>query len=134
MAEDDTQLNIDAILEQLATQVRGLRNRAEVLERLKGRMEDAPPGCFSGMELDTTVEKLLEVRKQITTKSDELAKKIEVYEEQVSVLEAQLKTRKDILEQDMSVVQDVPDLMNVFASEHAQLLEKLKEAKRFLRD
>ena len=127
----DTKIDIDAILEHLADDVRRLRSRADTLELLRDRMANAPDS-FSDAELQTTAQTLVELRTQIASKTDELGKKIEVYEQQVSVLEQKLKLRKEILEADLTVMKDVPELVNVFASEHATLLQQLQDARAYL--
>eukprot|EP00966_Prymnesium_polylepis_P034712 807021-Prymnesium_polylepis.1 len=127
----DAAIDIDSILDHLATEVRRMRARADMLEQLRERMARAPDS-FSDMELQSTATTLVELRDQIASKTEELDKKIEVYEQQVSVLEQRLKLRKEILEADLGVMKDVPELVNVFASEHAKLLEQLQDARKFL--
>jgi multidrug resistance efflux pump len=133
MEADDTTsvINIDGILDGLAANVRSLRNRSASLTALLERMRGAQ-GCFSEEEIEETQTALVTINTQIEALSHQLAAKIKVYETQVSVLEDQLRTRKEILESD-NVVVDLPDLMNVFATQHASLLKELKDAKEFLR-
>ena len=124
-------INIDGILEELAANVRSLRERSVSLTALLDRMRSSN-GCFSADEIEETQTTLTAINALIEQQSQQLADKIKVYEEQVSVLEEQLRTRKAILEKD-DVVVGIPELMQVFAAQHAALLKELQDAKEFLR-
>lgn len=124
-------INIDGILEELAANVRSLRERSVSLTALLERMRSSN-GCFSSDEIEETQTALAAINALIEQQSQQLADKIKVYEEQVSVLEEQLRTRKAILEKD-DVVVGIPELMQVFATQHAALLKELQDAKEFLR-
>ena len=126
-------MDVDAILETLAAEVRDLQQKRDVISCLLQKIEEES-ACFSTDEIACTQAKLAETDMIIESKLQTLSAKIDVYEKQISVLETQLKTRKEVLESASDVVDCVPDLINIFTSKHAQLLDDLSAAKRFMRD
>ena len=123
--------DLQKVLHDLADEIRKMDKQITGLEGFMIQIEDAKD-CFTHEEVQATQTRIEMEKESRNQKLDTLREKVEVYESKVLDLQARLDTRKKIIENPEGNLESVPELLSVFAEQHASICSELQAAREFL--
>ena len=123
--------DMQAVLHELADNIREKDSQICGLEGLMTQIENAGE-CFTREEVEATQSRIQVERECRGRKLETLREKVEVYESKVLELQARLDTRKSIIDNPSGNLESVPELLSLFADQHASICSELQSAREFL--
>ena len=122
---------LESCLRALGNEIRAIDARIASLVQFLDHITSLGE-CFTENEVTSTRQKLQDERTLRAAKARVLEEKVELYESHVVVLQSQLEARKRVIDVATGPLEHSPDLMNVFAQQHAVMTQDLEKTRAYL--